>query len=105
MTTFETFQYYHGSRYLQFAEMQHQVIRNWTRLASLQLRELLETKHLYQKISIDLKEIVSSSKTRALNEDQFETWGETELPHLLLTVEREDKFSAKPYQTPLPSLF
>src|SRR5260370_6384462 len=103
MTTFETFQYYEGSGYLQLAELQYQVIRNFTRLASLRLRELLETKHLYQKTSIDPKDIISSSRSRALYEEPFDTWCATELPHKRLLLAREEQFSEKPY-APLPTL-
>jgi hypothetical protein len=67
-----------------------QVIRNLTGLASLRLKELLETKHLYQKVSIDPGSIVSESGRRVVSlmnyRAQFHEWAKNELPSVQLAL-------------------
>jgi hypothetical protein len=69
------------------------VVMNLTNLASLRLKELLESKHLYQKVSIDPTEIVSATKKRVVADNvQYDYWTTSQLPLERLRLAKEQIF-------------
>ncbi|HVB08125.1 MAG TPA: hypothetical protein VNF00_04190 [Candidatus Acidoferrales bacterium] len=89
---------YYAAKNLAPETAQLQVTRNLTHLASLRLKELLETKHLYQKVSIDPESIVSESGRRVVPvmnfRAQFDEWAKNELPSVQLALALQEPANA-----------
>lgn len=75
-----------------------EVIRNLTRLASLRLKELLETKHLYQKVSVDPTAFIDSTSPR-MNmisgaKRTFDLWAKDALLSIPLRLGLKEQFGS-----------
>jgi len=106
MYNFSIDDYYPASTQLSSNTARIQVTRNLNRLASLRLKELLETKHLYQKVSIDPKGIVAHARSRVVQLDHiqaFENWSRTDLPLTILSPALHELLGP-PHDEPLLTL-
>ena len=83
------------------------VLRSLTKLVSDGLKDFLESKHLYQKVSFDTKTIVAAAKSRLVNDDDkftFDNWARLELPLERLSISNKELFSPLPNRRPLLTL-
>jgi hypothetical protein len=77
---------------LSHPQAKDELTRHLNNLASAQLRQLLETKHLYQKVSFDPTEIVSAIRaviTNIPNLTVFMNWVQGELIHRPMPLTKE----------------
>jgi hypothetical protein len=81
MATFKVTKLFPANSYITVPDAKVEVIFNFTILASMRLKELLESKHLYQKVSIDPAEIVAATRKRVVSDVSiYEYWANSQLP-------------------------
>lgn len=91
MPDFEIRDFFSGQK-LNQEQAKYQVVLNLNLLMSHQFKLLLETKHLYQKVSFDPIEIVANTKPRiSMGNDAslFRIWVDRDLPSLPLKLGHE----------------